>query len=76
VGKRGEAGAISAALFLAEFVGDTPWVHLDMAPTDTADKDKGAWVKGATGIPTRTLVNLVLALAKERAPARAGRRSQ
>jgi leucyl aminopeptidase len=72
VGKR-EGGAISAALFLADFVGDTPWVHLDMAPTHDVDKDKGVWVKGATGIPTRTLVNLVLALAGERAPARARR---
>jgi leucyl aminopeptidase len=67
VGKR-EGGAISAALFLADFVGDTPWVHLDMAGTDSSDKDKGAWVKGATGIPTRTLVNLVLALAREKRP--------
>jgi leucyl aminopeptidase len=72
VGKR-EGGSISAALFLAEFVGDTPWVHLDMAPTDNVDKDRGAWVKGATGIPTRTLVNLVLTLAGER-PARPSRR--
>jgi hypothetical protein len=47
-----------------------------MAPTDHVDKDKGAWVKGATGIPTRTLVNLVLAMAGERAPARARRRSE
>ena len=56
-------GAISAAKFLHFFVEDTPWVHIDMAPTDDVDKDKGAWVKGATGIPTRTLVNLVLSLA-------------
>ncbi|MGQ9571645.1 MAG: leucyl aminopeptidase [Dehalococcoidia bacterium] len=68
VGKR-EGGAISAALFLAEFVEDTPWVHLDMAGTDNVDKDKGIWVKGATGIPTRTLVNLVLALARDKKPA-------
>jgi leucyl aminopeptidase len=56
-------GAISAAKFLHFFVEDTPWVHIDMAPTDNVDKDKGAWVKGATGIPTRTLVNLVLGMA-------------
>ena len=74
VGKRGQGGAISAALFLADFVGDTPWIHLDMAGTDSAEKDKGAWVKGATGIPTRTLVNLVLGLAAERKPARPARR--
>jgi len=57
-------GAISAAKFLHFFVEETPWVHIDMAPTDNVDKDKGAWVKGATGIPTRTLVNLVLGLAQ------------
>lgn len=56
-------GAISAAKFLHFFVEDTPWAHIDMAPTDNVDKDKGAWVKGATGIPTRTLVNLALSLA-------------
>jgi len=56
-------GAISAAKFLHFFVEEIPWVHIDMAPTDDVDKDKGAWVKGATGIPTRTLVNLVLGLA-------------
>jgi len=56
-------GAITAAQFLHEFVEDTPWAHIDMAPTDHVDKNKGYLVKGATGIPTRTLVNLVLALA-------------
>ncbi|MEE8347348.1 MAG: leucyl aminopeptidase, partial [Dehalococcoidia bacterium] len=55
-------GAISAAKFLHYFAEDTPWVHIDMAPTDSVDKDKGALVKGATGIPTRTLVNLMLSL--------------
>ena len=56
-------GAISAAKFLHFFAEDSPWVHIDMAPTDSVDKDKGALVKGATGIPTRTLVNLMLSLA-------------
>jgi leucyl aminopeptidase len=59
-------GAISAAKFLHFFVEDTPWAHIDMASTDSAVKDKGAWVKGATGIPTRTLVSLVLSLASQR----------
>ena len=57
-------GAISAAKFIQFFVEDTPWVHIDMAPTDNVDTDKGAWVKGATGIPTRTLVNVMLGMAK------------
>lgn len=55
-----EAGAISAAQFLAEFAGDTPWVHLDIAGTSTADKRGGYLVKGATGVPVRTLIELAL----------------
>lgn len=59
------AGAITAAKFLAEFTDSTPWVHLDIAGTSDTDKDKGYQVKGATGVPVRTLVNLVLKMAKE-----------
>ena len=57
-------GAITAAQFLAEFADDTPWVHLDIAGTSMSDKVRNYLVKGATGVPVRTLVNLVLALAK------------
>ena len=57
-------GSISGAKFLAEFVGDTPWVHLDIAGTSDTDKEKNYLVKGATGVPVRTLVNLVLDLAR------------
>ena len=57
-------GAITAAQFLAEFVGDTPWVHLDIAGTSLSEKEQAYLVKGATGVPVRTLVNLVLSLAK------------
>jgi leucyl aminopeptidase len=60
------AGSIAAAHFLAEFAGEGPWVHLDIAGTDLADKDRGYIVKGATGVPVRTLVNLVLKLAADR----------
>jgi leucyl aminopeptidase len=56
-------GAITAAQFLAEFVADAPWVHLDIAGTFLSDKERGCLVKGATGVPVRTLVNLVLSLA-------------
>jgi leucyl aminopeptidase len=59
------AGAITAAKFLAEFINGTPWVHMDIAGTSDTDKDKGYLVKGATGTPVRTLVNLVLKMAKE-----------
>ncbi len=59
------AGSITAAQFLAEFVGDTPWVHLDIAGKEWSDKERNYLTKGATGAPVRTLVNLVLSLAKE-----------
>ena len=59
------AGSITAAKFLAHFAGDTPWVHLDMAGTDNSTRERGVWVKGATGIPVRTLVNFVMAWAED-----------
>jgi leucyl aminopeptidase len=53
-------GSITAAQFLAEFAGDTPWVHLDIAGTADTDKERGYLVKGATGVPVRTLLNFLL----------------
>ena len=45
-------------MFLKEFVGDTPWAHLDIAGTAWAE-DARAWTpKGATGVMIRTLVEL------------------
>jgi leucyl aminopeptidase len=61
-----KAGAITAALFVGEFAEDTPWVHLDIAGTSLLDKPKGYYGKGATGVPTRTLVKLVLSLRGKR----------
>jgi leucyl aminopeptidase len=58
-------GAITAAQFLSEFVGDSPWVHLDIAGTSYASKEKGYVVKGATGATVRTLISLVLSLASD-----------
>jgi leucyl aminopeptidase len=58
-GGRG-AGSITAAMLLREFVDETPWVHLDIAGVDNYDREKGVIVKGASGIPVRTLVNLAL----------------
>lgn len=57
-------GAITAALFLAEFAGDTPWAHVDIAGTASSSKEGGYTVKGATGVGVRTLVELALSLAK------------
>jgi leucyl aminopeptidase len=59
------AGAITGALFIGEFAGDMPWVHLDIAGTNMIEKQRKYEVKGATGVPVRTLVNLVMSLASE-----------
>jgi len=52
-------GAITAGLFLGEFVNNTPWVHLDIAGKSYSGKDNGYLPKGATGVPVKTLYNLV-----------------
>ena len=57
-------GAITAALFLAEFVDDTPWVHIDIAGPRLSNKESGYIVKGATGFGVRTLIELALNEAK------------
>ena len=54
------AGAITAALFLAEFVGPVPWAHLDIAGTAKVDADQAWRPKGATGYGARLLVDLTL----------------
>ncbi|HEX3596661.1 MAG TPA: leucyl aminopeptidase, partial [Polyangiaceae bacterium] len=57
-------GSISAALFLREFVGDTPWIHCDIAGPVLADRAKGMYPKGATGHPVLTFLSLVEAAGK------------
>ncbi len=49
-------GAVTAALFLREFVGGRRWAHLDIAGTGRSDVDAGSSVKGATGFGTRLLL--------------------
>lgn len=53
-----EAGCITAGLFVGEFVGDTPWLHLDIAGTSEASKSCGYKSSGATGEGVRTLYYL------------------
>lgn len=57
-------GAITAAMFVGEFAGDTPWVHLDIAGTSWSNEEKPYLAKGPTGAPMRTLVNLLTGLPK------------
>jgi len=53
-------GAITAALFLNEFVADVPWAHLDIAGPMDVDGDDGWLSKGGTGFGTRLLADLAL----------------
>lgn len=53
-------GSITAALFLQQFVKDTPWAHLDIAGPVWAEKESGLNNAGATGFPVRTLVNWIV----------------
>ncbi len=52
-------GSINAALFLKEFVGDVPWVHLDIAGPARWPDDEHYQVKGGSGFGVRTLVKLI-----------------
>ena len=53
-------GAITAALFLQEFVEETPWAHIDLAGPVWTDSASGINPAGATGFGVRTLVNWAL----------------
>jgi leucyl aminopeptidase len=56
-------GAITAGLFLAEFVGDTPWAHMDVAGPAFVEHATDWWPRGATGSPARTLLRYIEAQA-------------
>jgi leucyl aminopeptidase len=51
-------GSITAAWFIRDFVGETPWIHLDIAGTAWLDDAKPYMAKGATGVGLRTFVRL------------------
>jgi leucyl aminopeptidase len=53
-------GACTAAMFLKEFAGDTPWVHVDVAGTAWLDDAKPFLAKGPAGVPLGSLVNLAV----------------
>jgi len=58
-------GAITAAAFLSKFVGNYPWVHLDIAGPAWAKKDKTYIPKGASGVTVRLLVEYLQQRIKE-----------
>jgi leucyl aminopeptidase len=60
IGSGKGGGAITGAMFIKEFAGDSPWVHLDIAGTAWNDDAKSWLAKGPTGVALRTLVHLVM----------------
>lgn len=52
------AGAITGGLFVGAFAEKTPWVHLDIAGTAWTSEPKPYCEQGATGVMTRTLIEL------------------
>jgi leucyl aminopeptidase len=60
-------GAATAAMFLKEFVGDTPWIHLDIAGTAWMEENKPWIAKGPSGIAVRSIVEFAADLAGEKA---------
>jgi leucyl aminopeptidase len=58
-GGRG-GGSTTAAHFISDFAGDTPWVHIDVAATSMLDSTRGWMPAGATGVPTRSLIELAM----------------
>lgn len=57
-------GCITAGLFVGEFAGDTPWVHLDIAGTAWSTKETEFGPKGGTGAMVRTMTTLAKNLSK------------
>ncbi|MBI4484291.1 MAG: leucyl aminopeptidase [Acidobacteria bacterium] len=54
-----DAGAITAAKFMQEFVGNVPWAHIDIAGVDWAEESEPYLSKGPTGYGLRTLAELI-----------------
>ncbi len=59
IGTGGYGGALTAGLFLEEFVAGVPWAHLDIAGPARASSDDGYTRRGASGFGVRTLVELI-----------------
>ncbi|MCE9586010.1 leucyl aminopeptidase [Candidatus Uhrbacteria bacterium] len=62
-GARGQAGAIAGAMFLKRFVGDIPWVHLDIAGPAYAEREvRPDTPQGGTGFGVRLLMRYLQGL--------------
>jgi len=61
-------GAITAALFLKEFVEDKPWIHLDIAGTAWLEEPKAWMPKGPSGVAVRSIVDFARRRAAAKRP--------
>jgi leucyl aminopeptidase len=57
-------GALTAGIFLREFVGSTPWVHVDIAGPASTDKEFGHIAKGGTGFAVATILEYLRGAAR------------
>jgi leucyl aminopeptidase len=64
-------GAVTAAKFLEQFIGSTPWIHLDIAGPSWCDAENATRDVGATGCFVRTLIAYLEQMAEPRAEAAA-----
>ena len=55
-----KGGCLTAGLFLKEFVGETPWIHVDMAGPVKATSESGHHSKGATGFGVASIIEFLL----------------
>ncbi len=61
-------GAETGAAFIKAFVGETPWIHLDVAGTAYLPTESPHMAKGPTGAPVRAFVAYIEALASGKFP--------
>ena len=66
-------GAINAAMFLKEFVDETPWVHLDIAAMAWLDADKPWIAKGPSGVAVRSIIEWVRSYSNAVSPVTVGK---
>lgn len=57
---KGKAQTILGALFLHEFLDDTPWAHIDIAAASWTDEKNSTSEKGATGVMARTMIEFLM----------------
>jgi len=61
----GEAGSITAAVFLKEFIGDAKWAHLDIAGVMDIKNNHPYLEKGASGTGVRLLTEALQFISKK-----------